>query len=113
VGGVEVLHVRLLEVRVALDLVDRWYHRDPVEKRGEVHDGEVADADRADLAVGEQRLQGAVGLQSAVERRRQRLVQDQQIDLIDAELAGALLEGVQRLVVSVVADPDLGLQEDL
>ena len=38
-------------------------------------------------------------------------MQDQQVDLIDAELPGALLEGVQRLVVSVVADPDLGLQE--
>jgi hypothetical protein len=39
-------------------------------------------------------------------------VQDQQVDLVDAELAGALVEGVQRLVKSVVADPDLGLQED-
>ena len=76
-------------------------------------DHEVADPDRADLAVGEQRLQGTVGLQGPVERRRQRLVQDQQVDLVDAELAGALLEAVQRLVVSVVADPDLGLQEDL
>ena len=76
-------------------------------------DIEVADPDRADLAVGEQRLQGTVGLQGPVERRRQRLVQDQQVDLVDAELTGALLEAVQRLVVSVVADPDLGLQEDL
>ena len=74
-------------------------------------DHEVADPDRADLAVGEQRLQGAVGLERPVERRGQRLVQDQQVDLLDAELPGALLEGVQRLVVSVVADPDLGLQE--
>ena len=40
-------------------------------------------------------------------------MQDQQIDLVDTELAGALLEAVQRLVVAVVADPDLGLQEDL
>jgi hypothetical protein len=31
------------------------------------------------------------------------LMQDQQIDLVDAELAGALLEAVQRLVVAVVA----------
>ena len=29
------------------------------------------------------------------------------------ELARALVEGVQRLVVAVVADPDLGLDEDL
>jgi hypothetical protein len=40
-------------------------------------------------------------------------VQDQQVDLVDAELAGALVNAVQRLVVSVVADPDLGLQENL
>ena len=76
-------------------------------------DHEIADPDRADLAVSKQGLQGAVGLQGPVERRRQRLMQDQQVDVFDAELAGALLEGVQRLVVSVVADPNLGLQEDL
>ena len=40
-------------------------------------------------------------------------MQDQQVDLVDAELAGALVEAVQRLVVAVVADPDLGLNEDL
>jgi hypothetical protein len=40
-------------------------------------------------------------------------VQDQQVDLVDSELARALLETVQRLVVAVVADPDLGLQEHL
>ena len=61
----------------------------------------------------EQRLEGAVGLQGLVEVRGQRLVQDQQVDLVDAELGGALLEAVQRLVVAVVADPDLGLDEDL
>jgi hypothetical protein len=40
-------------------------------------------------------------------------VEDQQLDLVDAELAGALLEGVEGLVVAVVVDPDLGLDEDL
>jgi hypothetical protein len=43
----------------------------------------------------------------------QRLVEDEQVDLVDAELAGALVEPVQGLVVAVVADPDLGFQEDL
>jgi hypothetical protein len=38
-------------------------------------------------------------------------VQDEQVDLVDTELAGALVEGVQRGVVAVVADPDLGLDE--
>ena len=76
-------------------------------------DHEVADPDRADLAAREQRLQGTVGLQGPIERRRQPLVQDQQVDRVDGELPGALLEAVQRLVVSVVGDPDLGLQKDL
>jgi hypothetical protein len=40
-------------------------------------------------------------------------VEDQQVDLIDAELARTLLETMQSLVVSVVADPDLGLDKDL
>jgi hypothetical protein len=40
-------------------------------------------------------------------------VQDQQVDLIDTELAGALGEAAQGQVVAVVADPDLGLQEHL
>ena len=62
-----------------------------------------------DFAVSEQRLQRPVGLQGRLERRRQRLMQDQQVDPVDAELAGALLETVHRLVISVVADPDLGL----
>ncbi len=78
-----------------------------------MYDHEVADSDRADLAAIEQRLQGAVGLEGSIESRGQRLVQDQKVDLVDTELAGALLECMQRLVVSVIADPDLGLQEDL
>ena len=110
-SAAEVLHLSLREVGVALDLVDRRHHRGAVEKRRQVLDHEVADPDRTDLAVSEQGLQGTVGLQRPVERRRQRLVQDQQVDLVDAELAGALLEAVQRLVVPVVADPNLGLQK--
>jgi hypothetical protein len=41
------------------------------------------------------------------------LVQEQQVDLVDAELAGALVEAVQRLVVAVVGDPDFRLDENL
>ena len=40
-------------------------------------------------------------------------MQHQQVDLVDTELARALLKAVQRLVVAVVADPDLRLQEHL
>jgi|RhiMetStandDraft_4_1073278.scaffolds.fasta_scaffold03621_5 hypothetical protein len=40
-------------------------------------------------------------------------MQDQQVDLVDSQLAGALAEAAQRLVIAVVADPNLGLQEHL
>ena len=58
-------------------------------------------------------LERPVGVEGAVEGRRQRLMQEQQVDLVDAELAGALVERVQRGVVAVVADPHLRLQEHL
>ena len=98
---------------MALDLVDGRHDRGALEEGGEVLDHEVAHPDRADVAAGEQGLEGAVGLQGPVKRRGQRLVEDQEVDLVDAELAGALLEAVPRLVVAVIGDPDLGLQEDL
>lgn len=71
--GAEVLHFALREVRVALDLVDRRHHRCAFEEPREVLGDEVADPDRADLALSEQRLQGTVGIEGPVERRRQRL----------------------------------------
>jgi hypothetical protein len=58
-------------------------------------------------------LQRSVGVDGQLELARQRMVQDEQVDLVDAELARALVEGVQRLVVPVVGDPDLGLDEHL
>jgi hypothetical protein len=44
-------------------------------------------------------------------RSGQRLVQDEQVEVVDAELGHRFLPGVQGLVVAVVADPDLGLDE--
>ena len=96
-----------------LDLVDGGHDVGALQQRVEVVGHEVADADRAHLAVGEQRLQRPVGVERPVEGRRERLVQEQQVDLVDAELGGALVERVQRGVVAVVADPDLRLDEDL
>jgi hypothetical protein len=84
-----------------------------VEQGTQVVDHEVTDTDGADLAVGHQPFEGPVGGHGLVEVAGQRLVQDEQVDLVDAELAGTLVEGVQRLVVAVVADPDLRLQEHL
>jgi len=74
---------------------------------------EVADPDRAELPVGQQLLERPVGIEGEVELAGQRLVKDEQVELLDAELACALVEGVQRLLVAVVGDPDLGLEEDV
>ena len=109
----ELLDRFLLEVGVQLDLVDRGHDRRLLEKGGEVLDHEVADADGAHLAVREERLQRPVRLERLVECRGEGLVQDEQVDLLDAQLAGALVEAVQGLVVAVVADPDLRLDDDV
>ena len=87
----------LPEVGVDLDLVDRRHHLGLDQQPVEVRRHEVGDADRAHLAVGVQRLQRLVGVDGQLELAGQRLVQDQQVDLVDAELAGGLVEGVQRL----------------
>ena len=110
-GGVRGLHGRLGEVRVHLDLVYRGDHRSLLQQGVQVPGHEVADADRPHPPVGEQGLQRAIRLLGEVEPRGERLVQDQQVDPVDAEFAGALVEGVQRLVVAVVTDPDLRLDE--
>ena len=65
--GAEGLDLALREVGVLLDLIDSGDDRGAVEQRGEVVDHEVADADRADLAVGQQRLERPVGLERPVE----------------------------------------------
>ena len=103
----------LAEVGVHLDLVHRRGHGCGFHQLGQVVGHEVADADRAHLAVGQQLLQRPVGADGELELVRQGLVQDQQVDLVDAELAGALVEGMPSLVVAVVGDRDLGLDEDL
>jgi hypothetical protein len=74
---------------------------------------EVADADSSDVPIGQQFLECFVRFDGSIEPIRRWLVQDQQVQLIDPELSAGLLEGVQRLVVAVVADPNLGLNEDL
>ena len=111
--GAEGLDLGLHEVRVHFDLVDRRHDVGVVEQLGEVVDHEVADADRADLAVRQQGLERSVRRQRAVEVRGQGLVEDQEVDLVDTQLGRGLLEGVTRLVVAVVGDPHLRLEEDL
>ena len=94
-----------------LDLVDGRHNGGFGQQSVEVLGHEVADPDGADFAVGEEFLQRPVGRQGAVEGRGQCLVEDEQVQLVDAELAGGLVERVQGFVVAVVADPDLRLDE--
>ena len=94
-----------------LDLIHGRHDGRDAQQAVQVVRHEVAHADGAHLSVREQRLERAIGLERAVERRRQRLMQEQQVESLDAELANALLERVERGVVAVVADPDLRLDE--
>ena len=59
--GVDALQRGLLEVGVDLDLVHRRHDRGLGQQAVEVLGHEVADADRAHPAVGEQRLERPVG----------------------------------------------------
>ena len=103
----------LREVRVQLDLVDRRHDVGAVDQPAEMLRAEVRDADRSRAAVGEERLGGLVGADRVVEVRRHRLMQQIQVDVVDAQPAQARLEADLRGVVAVVADPQLGADEDL
>src|SRR4051812_30864801 len=95
-----------------LDLVHRRHDRRLAQQLIESVRHEGAHADRAHPPIREQLLECAIGADRAVEGGRQRLMQKQQVELLDAELADALLERVQRLVIAIIADPDLRLDED-
>jgi hypothetical protein len=111
--GVDFTSGLLREVRVQFDLVHGRHDLDAVKQRLQVLWLEVAHADRSDLAVALQRLKRLLSLDGQLEGVGKRLVKDEQVYVVDAELGGALVERVQGLVISVVTDPDLGLDEDL
>jgi hypothetical protein len=67
----------------------RWDDRRSGKQATEVLGHEIAHADRAHLAVGEQILERAIGIEREVESTRQRLMQ-QQIDAVDTELRALL-----------------------
>jgi hypothetical protein len=90
---------------VHLDLIDGRHNLRRREQRIQVPWHEVAHADRANATVGEELLECSVGGECLVELVGQRLMEDQEIDGLDAKLPCALVEGVERLVVAVVADP--------
>ena len=94
-----------------LHLIDGGNHRGLGQKAVKVMRHKIADANGPHPAVGEQYLQRFVGGDGPVKRQRQRLVQNQQVDLVHAELEGAFVERVQGRLVPVVADPYLRLEE--
>ena len=93
--GVQALQRRLLEVRVELDLVHGRNDGRLGQQAFEVLAHEVAHPDRA--ALGEECLERAAGVEGAVEGRGQCVMQKQQVDLVEVELAGAVVERVQRM----------------
>ncbi len=72
---------------------------------------EVAYSDGAHLAIGEELLERSVGVEGAIEFRGNRLMEDQEVELLDPQLAGALFEPVPGRLVAIVVDPDLRLDE--
>ena len=96
-----------------LDLVDGRDDVDLAEQVLEVVSHEVRDADRARAAGGEHLLDRLVCADGAVELARHRVVQQEEVDVVDAEPPQAAVEADECLVVAVVADPELGDDEDL
>ncbi len=111
--SVQGLQLLLLEVGVHLDLVHRRHDIGLGQEAGELVGHEVRHPDRTHPAIGVELFQRAVSAQGAVEALGQGLVEQEQVDLVDAELLGGLLEPVEGLVVAVVADPQLRLDEHL
>src|SRR5437870_11290204 len=103
----------LVVVRMNFDLIDRRHVRHSRQKGLKVRCAEVGHPDGTDAAFREQVLGGSVGVDGAVEVLWKRLVQQVQVDRVEPELSHADLEAVKRSVVPVVADPQLGLDEQL
>jgi hypothetical protein len=98
---------------VQLDLVDRRHDVRAIDQPAEVLGAEVRDADRTRPAVGEERLGRLVCLDGLLEVGGYRLVQQVEVHLVDPEPPQAGLEADLRGVVPVVAEPQLGGDEDL
>ncbi|OUE16297.1 hypothetical protein CMMCA002_09085 [Clavibacter michiganensis subsp. michiganensis] len=102
----------LLERRVHLDLVHRGHDVALGGQLLQVLREEVGDADRADEALGVQRLEGLPGLDvQAVLRVGP--VDQVEVHRVDAELAPAVLEGAAGAVRALVAVAELRGDEEL
>ena len=82
-------------------------------RRVQVLRAEVRDADGSCPALGEERLGRLVGGERVLEVGRHRLVEEVEVDGVDVEPAQAGREANLRGLEAVVADPQLGGDEDL
>ena len=111
--GVDRLDVRLGEVGVQFDLVHGRDDVGHVEQLPQVVRHEVADANRPDAPISKQGLQRLVRGDGLFESVGGGLVQDEQVQIVDTELARRFVPGMQGLVIAIVTDPNLGLDEHL
>src|SRR5947208_1423739 len=72
---------------------------------------EVRDADCASASFGERLLDRLVGRNGRVKVRGNRLVKQEKIHVVEAQSPQAALEANERLVVAVVAEPQLRRDE--
>ena len=105
--------LRLAEVGVHLDLVDGRDDVDLAEQVLQVILHEVCDADCARAAGGQHLLDRLVCADGVVELARHRVVQQEEVDVVDAEPPQAAVEADECLVVAVVVDPELGDDQPL
>ena len=109
-----VVDLRVDQVRVQLDLVDRGDDVALGREALEVGDLEVRDADRAGPAVRLELLEHLPGGgEVAVVERRQRPVDQEEVDVVRAELGERRLERAARVVGRVVAVVELAGDEDV
>ena len=95
-----------------LHLVDGGHGAGLVDQALQVRDLEVRHADRPRPTFGRDLLKGAPRLDVAVDRR-QRPVDQVEVDVVEPKPFEALLERRQRGVVALVGVPDLRRHEDV
>jgi hypothetical protein len=86
-----------------LDLIHRRYDSGLLHQVIEMPLAEVRDADRASAAFGVNLLDRLVRRDRRIEVGRDGVVQQEQVEVVEAEAAEAALEADESLVVAVVA----------
>jgi len=106
-------HAFLHEVGVQLHLVERRRHFAAFDQAGEMVWIEIAHPDRANSAIGQKLLECSPCRERAFEFPRERKVQKIEIEVVQAELQQAGVERFQRRIVAMIAEEELGSDEQL